>query len=191
MTSEMAKVNVSELSGAALDYAVAICDGYSATICMNDGDTHNTPVEMMEVRFPILIERHALIPDSGGAGRQRGGLGVEYAVRARTPLNVNMQIERMHCRPWGLEGGLPGMGNRVELERDGKRVDDLPNAKVLAARLQRGDMFLVRSGGGGGFGNPRERPRERVLEDVRQGYVSAESPHVITAFPLKRTNTCS
>ncbi|MFM9967488.1 MAG: hydantoinase B/oxoprolinase family protein, partial [Burkholderiales bacterium] len=150
-------------------------DGMSATICMNDGDTHNTPVEMMEVRFPILVERHALVPDSGGAGKHRGGLGLEYAVRARTGVNVSMQIERVHCRPWGLEGGLDGTGNKVELERDGATINDLPNAKVLATRLKPGDLFLVRSGGGGGFGAPNERPRAQVLEDVRQGYVSPES----------------
>jgi len=150
-------------------------DGLSATICMNDSDTHNTPVEMMEVRFPILIERHALVPDSGGPGKHRGGLGLEYAVRARTGINVSMQIERMHCPPWGLEGGMAGTGNRVELVRDGNPVNDLPNAKVLATRLKKGDLYLLRSGGGGGFGPPEERPREQVLEDVRQGYVSVES----------------
>jgi N-methylhydantoinase B len=86
-----------------------------------------------------------------------------------------MQIERVHCRPWGLEGGMEGTGNCVELERDGKPVRDLPNAKVLATRLNKGDLYTVRSGGGGGFGDPRKRPRDRVLEDVRQGYVSTES----------------
>ena len=150
-------------------------DGLSATICMNDGDTHNTPVEMLEVKFPILIERHALLPDSGGPGRHRGGLGLEYAVRARTGINLSMQIERVNCPPWGLEGGMAGAGNRVELELDGNPVADLPNAKVLAMRLKPGDLYLVRSGGGGGFGSPRERARSQVLEDVRQGYISVES----------------
>ena len=148
-------------------------DGMSATICMNDGDTHNTPVEMMEVKYPFLIERHALVPDSGGPGKHRGGLGLEYAVRARSGINLSMQIERVHCRPWGLEGGLPGTGNNVELVRDGKPVRDLPNAKVLAVHLKAGDLYVVRSGGGGGFGPPAERPHAQVLDDVRQGYVSA------------------
>ena len=90
-------------------------DGVSATVCMNDGDTHNSPVEMVETKYPIRFEAHALIPDSGGAGRRRGGLGVEYRVRARSDMNMSTQIERKHCKPWGLEGGLEGYGNDVEI----------------------------------------------------------------------------
>ena len=147
-------------------------DGVSATICMNDGDTHNTPVEMMELRFPIIVERHALVPDSGGAGERRGGLGLEYIVRSQGEMSISTQVERVHCAPWGLEGGLPGNGNRVELIRDDKRVSDLPNAKVLLTKLKKGDGYVLRSGGGGGFGAPWTRNIEAVLHDVRQGYVS-------------------
>ncbi len=148
-------------------------DGISATICMNDGDTHNSPVEMMETKYPIVIERHALVPDSGGAGRRRGGLGLEYVVRSSGNINVSTQVERVHCEPWGLEGGLSGRGNRVELIRDDQRVTDLPNAKVLMTRLKAGDGYVMRSGGGGGFGHPAERPTADVRHDVVQGYVSA------------------
>src|SRR5438067_5655800 len=80
-------------------------DGVSATVCINDGDTHNSPNEQAEVKFPLVVESYRLVPDSGGAGRHRGGLGVERVVRARTPITMNTQIERAHCRPWGLEGG--------------------------------------------------------------------------------------
>src|SRR6266480_528378 len=81
-------------------------DGVSGTVSMNDGDTHNSPNEQSEAKFPLVVERYALVPDSGGAGRYRGGLGVERIVRARTNMVFNTQIERAHCRPWGLEGGL-------------------------------------------------------------------------------------
>ena len=147
-------------------------DGVSATVCLNDGDTHNTPVELTENKFPMMIERHALIPDSCGAGRQRGGLGIEYAVRTLSPFNLTTRAERAHCLPWGLEGGLAASGNGVALHLKGEWKDDLPNAKVLAVNLEEGDGYCVRSGGGGGFGVPRDRPAEAVLEDVRQGYVS-------------------
>src|SRR6202035_57632 len=66
-------------------------DGVSATVCINDGDTHNSPSEQSEVKFPIVVERYALVPDSGGAGRHRGGLGVERVVRARVPMTFNTQ----------------------------------------------------------------------------------------------------
>lgn len=146
-------------------------DGMCATVCLNDGDTHNAPCEQTEVKYPVLIERHALRENSGGAGRFRGGLGVEKVVQARAPMTINMQIDRMHCRPWGLDGGSPGFGNEVALRVDGKD-EAFPNAKVFSRRLKPGDAFTIRSGGGGGFGRPHERDPERVAHDVRQGYVS-------------------
>jgi len=150
-------------------------DGVSGTVCINDGDTHNSPNEQAEFKFPIVVESYALVPDSGGAGRRRGGLGVERVVRARTNMVVNNQSERAHCRPWGLDGGLDGTGNAVELRIGGQWKSDFPNAKVLVAQLKPGDAFKIRSGGGGGYGNPLERPIEQVRDDVRQGYVTAKS----------------
>lgn len=150
-------------------------DGISATICMNDGDTHNSPVEQLEFKYPMLIERHALRPDSGGPGLRRGGLGIENVIQARAPLTVNTQIDRVHCQPWGLQGGGDGWGNEVAVRRDGVWHEDAPNAKMLTARLGTGDAFAVRSGGGGGFGAATDRDPERVADDVRQGYVSPES----------------
>ena len=123
-------------------------------------------------RYPIVIERYALVPDSGGAGRRRGGLGVERVVRARIPMTMNTQVERAHCRPWGLDGGLEATGNQVALRLKGAWKTDFPNAKVLVAALRSGDAFRIRSGGGGGYGTPLERPVVEVREDVKQGYVS-------------------
>ena len=147
-------------------------DGVSATVCINDGDTHNSPNEQAEAKFPLVVESYRLVPDSGGAGRHRGGLGVERVVRARTAITMNTQIERAHCRPWGLQGGLAGTGNDVALRLGGSWKTDFPNAKVLVAALKAGDAFRIRSGGGGGYGSPFEREAELVREDVRQGYVS-------------------
>jgi N-methylhydantoinase B len=150
-------------------------DGVSATVCINDGDTHNSPNEQAEAKFPLVVESYRLVPDSGGAGRHRGGLGVERVVRARTPITMNTQIERAHCKPWGLQGGLAGTGNDVALRLGGTWKTDFPNAKVLVATLKAGDAFRIRSGGGGGYGSPLERPAELVLEDLRQGYVSIKA----------------
>ena len=147
-------------------------DGMPATVCLNDGDTHNSPSELMEVNYPIVIERHALIPDSGGAGRHRGGLGIEYVVQARSPLNFNSQADRANCEPWGLEGGRNGRGNRIGLRVNGEPGPEFANAKLFWKRIETGDAFIVNSGGGGGFGSPLERPAGTVLDDVRQGYVS-------------------
>jgi len=88
---------------------------------------------------------------------------------------VNNQSERAHCRPWGLAGGGEGTGNAVELRTEGKWKTDFPNAKVLVAQLKPGDAFKIRSGGGGGYGDPLERPIAQVAHDVRQGYVTVNA----------------
>jgi N-methylhydantoinase B len=150
-------------------------DGVGSTVAINDGDTHNGPNEQAEAKFPIVIERYALVPDSGGAGHRRGGLGVERVVRARIPMTMNTQVERAHCRPWGLDGGREATGNQVALRLGGTWKTDFPNAKVLVAPLKAGDAFLVRSGGGGGYGDPLARTFEQIEEDVRQGYVSIKA----------------
>jgi N-methylhydantoinase B len=150
-------------------------DGVSGTVCINDGDTHNSPNEQTEAKFPMVVERYALVPDSGGAGRHRGGLGVERVVRARTNMVFNTQIDRAHCKPWGIDDGHAATGNEVALRHDGKWKTDFPNAKVLVAALKTGDAFRLRSGGGGGYGSPLERAVEAVEQDVRQGYVTIKN----------------
>jgi N-methylhydantoinase B len=153
-------------------------DGISATIAINDGDTHNGPSEQVEAKFPLLVERYALREDSGGAGKNRGGLGTEQTVRALDDIMFNAQIERVDCRPWGLFGGLSALGNEVELARDGESVR-FPTGKVLAQILKKGETYTLRSGGGGGYGNPLDRKLENVENDVRQGYVSAAAAHTL------------
>ncbi|MDE2473939.1 MAG: hydantoinase B/oxoprolinase family protein [Alphaproteobacteria bacterium] len=147
-------------------------DGVSATVCINDGDTHNSPREQLEAKYPLLIERYALIEDSGGPGQHRGGLGCETVIRALTDVTMNASIDRAHCLPWGLHGGLEGTGNQVLLRRDGEWDKERANAKVLTVQLKKGDAYALRSGGGGGFGSPLDRPAGQVREDVQQGYVS-------------------
>ena len=147
-------------------------DGAHATICINDGDTHNAPIEQLEAKYPVLIERYALRQDSGGAGTWQGGLGTEKVGRAVAPLTFNCQVDRVHCRPWGLFGGLPGAGNQVSVRLGGQEEVRFPSGKVLARRLQPGECYVLRSGGGGGYGPPLERPVERVLSDLREGYIS-------------------
>ncbi|HUK58023.1 MAG TPA: hydantoinase B/oxoprolinase family protein [Stellaceae bacterium] len=149
-------------------------DGVSATVCLNDGDTHNAPCEQVETKIPVVVERHSLVTDSGGAGKHRGGLGVERLVRVLAPVVCNSRIDRVHCKPWGLEGGLDATGNELAVKRNGVWKSDYPNAKVSYIDLKPGDAYSIRSGGGGGYGPPWQRALEKVQEDVRQGYVSLE-----------------
>lgn len=150
-------------------------DGVSVTVCINDGDTHNSPTEQIESKYPILIERYALRPDSGGAGQHRGGLGADFVLTALAPLTMSTTIERAHCKPWGLHEGLAGDGNSVATRVNGEWKNDFPNAKLANQRLRKGDAFMIRSGGGGGFGHPRKRRSASVAFDVAEGYVSVEA----------------
>jgi len=148
-------------------------DGSHATICINDGDTHNAPIEQLEAKYPVVIERYQLRRDSGGAGTWQGGLGTEKVGRAVNTLMFNCQVDRTHCRPWGLFGGLSGAGNRVSVQLEEEGETFFPSGKVLARSLKPDERYVLRSGGGGGYGNPLERPVERVEFDILQGYVSA------------------
>jgi N-methylhydantoinase B len=150
-------------------------DGMSATIAINDGDTHNGPSEQVEAKYPLLVERYALREDSGGAGTFRGGLGNEQVIRVLSEIMFNTQMERVECRPWGLFGGLSAMGNEVALKRNGQDEVVYTTGKVFSQMLKTGDTWTLRSGGGGGFGKPTERDIDRVESDVLNGYVSLES----------------
>jgi N-methylhydantoinase B len=150
-------------------------DGVSATVCINDGDTHNSPTEQLESKYPVLVEKYQLRSDSGGAGRQRGGLGAEMVVQALSPFTLTTRIDRMHCKPWGLDGGHDAMGNSIGVRTNGVWSEELPNAKIFGVRIRKGDAYVMRSGGGGGFGSPLERDADLVLADVQQGYVTAEA----------------
>ena len=159
----------------------------SVTVCINDGDTHNSPCEQLEAKYPILVERYALRPDSGGPGRQRGGLGADIVIEALAPLTVSTTIERAHCRPWGLHGGREAAGNALSLRLNGTWNHDMPNAKVMTQRISVGDAFMMRSGGGGGFGNPLQRDVACVADDLVEGYVSAQaaaSDYGVVADPI-------
>ena len=151
-------------------------DGQNATFCINDGDTHNTPVEAGEGKGPVFIAYRKLRQDSGGAGKFRGGLGVAQEVRMRAPGSVQSAMERTLCAPWGLHGGKDALANRFSIVRKDGSVQRLPTGKTIGhVALEVEDGFLVEVGGGGGFGSPLERDPERVLADVRSGYVSSEA----------------
>ena len=132
----------------------------------------NQPVELLEADQPLRVERYGLVPDSGGAGRQRGGLAYvrEFAVLAER-ATLTIRTDRRRYPPYGLDGGEPGApSNNVVLADDEERI--LPTMPMEASQLHRGDRFTHVSPGGGGFGDPFERDPAAVLEDVLDGKVS-------------------
>ncbi len=148
-------------------------DGQNATFCINDGDTHNTPVEAGEGRAPIFVAYRKLRQDSGGPGKFRGGLGVSQEVRLLSAGSVLSAMERALCPPWGLHGGKDALANRFTVVRKDGAMQRMSTGKTPGiVQLTEGDGFLIEVGGGGGFWNALERDPARVLADVRSGYVS-------------------
>jgi N-methylhydantoinase B len=171
----------------------ALCDrdGQNATFCINDGDTHNTPVEAGEGRAPIFVAYRKLRQDSGGPGKFRGGLGVSQEVRLLSQGTVLSAMERSLCAPWGLHGGKAALANRFSVVRKDGSVQKLPTGKTVGhVSLETGDGFLVEVGGGGGFWDPVERDPERVLADVRSGYVSLEAARRDYAVVIRQYGRC-
>lgn len=148
-------------------------DGPSAVVSVCQGDVRNTPIELLEARYPLFFECFGLRPDSGGAGRFRGGLGVEMAVRVRYPAAVNFNLERTKCPPWGLRGGKPGAVGEAVVEHGSHALREFV-AKRTNYPISPDDRVVFRTAGGGGWGDPFERDPEAVAADVREGYISPE-----------------
>jgi N-methylhydantoinase B len=145
-------------------------DGESASVSICQGDVRNAPVELQEIQYPFLIERFTLRQDSGGPGQHRGGLGVELAYRALQSASANVNCERTKDPPWGLNGGKPGMVNAATLIRaDGSEQSLL---KATSLPLEKDDVLVFLTAGGGGWGDPKKRDKKDIADDVRIGLVS-------------------
>jgi N-methylhydantoinase B len=148
-------------------------DGESASVSICQGDVRSAPIELQEIQYPFLIERFALRTDSGGAGRYRGGLGVDLSYRALQDCVANVNCERTIDPPWGLNGGKPGAVNDATLiRRDGS---ERKLKKATGVTMAAGDRLIFSTAGGGGWGDPRQRERQAIADDVRAGYVSPEA----------------
>jgi N-methylhydantoinase B/oxoprolinase/acetone carboxylase alpha subunit len=145
----------------------------------NDGLTNpaslaaNIPVEVAESEFPIVVERYGLVPDSGGAAKHRGGLAIERAWRCLTPgTSLIVRSDRAAHPPYGLHGGHPGSLSSNVLVRDGEEIV-LPS--MFSTTIEAGDVYVHRTAGGGGWGDPSERDPQAIADDVADGKVTAEA----------------
>ncbi|HUK79644.1 MAG TPA: hydantoinase B/oxoprolinase family protein, partial [Nitrososphaerales archaeon] len=143
-------------------------------VCSGDGETYIMSNEVMEVRYPIVVEQYALnVGDGSGKGKFRGGFGVvkDYRINnSNASFTSSMGRSLYPC--WGINGGGNGTPNYFVIEKANQGPRRL--RKVAAESMQLGDLVRLKTGGGGGFGNPMERDPERVMSDVINGYVSAE-----------------
>ena len=134
----------------------------------------NVPVEVIESNYPIRVEKYCYVPDTGGAGEFRGGLALrrEYRVLC-DQAELNMRADKIAFPPYGLAGGNTGSSPRLQIRRNGHsiRVSALPLQPI---KLQKNDLVVVQMPGGGGFGSPERRDRERIRADLVEGLISAE-----------------
>lgn len=153
-------------------------DGNSAMYSGLHGETYNCPVEVCEARYGLYVDRMELNDEPGGHGKYRGGRGIRLDYRVRSDGTfLTCGYTRSKVPPWGLEGGADGSPNYVEVVRKDGSSEKF--SMVSGLTLKRDDVIRVRTGSGGGYGNPAGRARAAVIEDVRNGYLSADLAETI------------
>jgi N-methylhydantoinase B len=148
-------------------------DGNSAIFCGFHGETYNCPAEINEARNGLVIDRMELNMEPGGEGRYSGGRGIklDYRIRADDSF-LTAGYTRSKFPAWALDSGKEGSSNYIEvIRKDGSREK---YSFVSGLTMNKDDVIRIVTGNGGGLGNPRERDRAAVREDIRNGLISKE-----------------
>lgn len=139
----------------------------------NMTNTRNAPVEVIEIAYPLRVERYGLIPNTEGPGRSRGGLGM---TREMTILDhhatITLGTERRRIQPWGLGGGKSGGGSDCWIVSTEGKKEQLPSK--VTRTVDPGTRIVLRTAGGGGYGEPNHRSPEKVVRDVREGFIDIQ-----------------
>jgi N-methylhydantoinase B len=160
-------------------------DGESGTVSVCQGDVRNASIEGIELKCPVLIESRALRPDSCGAGRFRGGLGIDLRVRNLVEGKWNFEhARREHCPPWGIWGGTAGEAGGYLLRRPGETTFTVMTGAHVPVPI--GAAAIVRTGGGGGWGDPLDREPALVQNDVAEGLISSAAARKYYGVTLRR-----
>ena len=137
----------------------------------NSAGTRISPTEIWESRNPWLVNKIELAKDSCGAGKYRGGLGLNLEFEMLEETYVTTVVERTNFPPWGVNNGKAGRSNNVILiTKNGK----LNVPKKTGLKLNKGESIIFKTGGGGGYGDPIERSNKKILNDLKQEYISKE-----------------
>jgi N-methylhydantoinase B len=147
-------------------------DGENGIMHMTEPGCRNNPVEVLETKAPWLIERYELRRDSAGPGRHRGGLGVTRVYRFLAEASALTLVKKTRTKPWGIAGGGEGENCHVIVWPG---TDQEHNTGMDRSEMRPGDVLVNASGGGGGWGSPFERDIDKVVDDVRDDYVSIEA----------------
>jgi len=163
-------------------------DGESGLVSFADGETFASSVEILENRYPLVVDRYESNTQDGvGHGKYRGGFGIvkDYRILNRA-AELTTDINRAVVPPWGMEGGGQGTLNCIEVRRGEETLHRI--RKTVACKLQKDDVVRIRTGAGGGWGEPLDRDPARVLEDVKAGLISpqqAEKTYGVVLNPEK------
>ena len=156
-------------------------DGNDCTIAIN-GNCRFNPTEVFETRFPFRVENCEMTQDSGGAGKWRGGLGYTRTLLATAvPITGSQCSDRHEVKPWSIFGGEEGGNGGTQIMKAGsgewstvcELFGKVSSSKYANITLEPGDRIRLTTPGGGGYGEPSERDRDAIREDVAEGYVSA------------------
>jgi N-methylhydantoinase B len=149
-------------------------DGQNAQFCIGDGETYNIPAEVLETRYGFLVEAYELLADGAGKGEFRGGSGVIKRYRYLNDNNFfTGTFGRHKFLPWGMNGGGEGSNNRFSVIKADGTVDG-PYGKYPRYPLHTGDKLEMTMGTGGGYGNPLDRPVEKVVMDCKNEFITVE-----------------
>jgi N-methylhydantoinase B len=146
-------------------------DGEDGLMHISETNVQNTPIEVLEHKAPVRLEQLEIRPDSSGAGRQRGGAGVRRDYRFLERAKALATVKKTKTDNWGIDGGKPGARNAVVLRPD---TDQAERTGTFRDEFEPGEVVSNRTGGGGGYGDPFDRPPEAVREDVVDGYVTRD-----------------
>jgi N-methylhydantoinase B len=159
-------------------------DGESATVSVCQGDVRNGSIEGIELKCPVLVESRALRPDSCGAGRYRGGLGLDMKVRNLVEGKWNFErTRRSKCPPWGIAGGKGGEPGGNLLKLPGEKAFKWITGANIPVPLN--SQAIVRTGGGGGWGDPLERDAALVAADAADGLISRQAARELYGVVLR------
>jgi N-methylhydantoinase B len=153
--------------------ACATHDGAGPFRTMAHGDTRLIPIELQESMYPYRVESFCLREDSGGPGMWRGGLGFEKQYVVLAPCKLWANFDRVGSPPWGVQGGKAAQPGHVLIFKKAANEPVLLY-KTENYELAAGDRVRMVTGGGGGYGPPRDRPVELVRRDMLRGFVSRE-----------------
>ena len=150
--------------------ATARKDGVSG-VRVHMSNVMNTPIEVIEGEYPVMVEEQMLRPGSAGAGAHRGGLGFRRAYRIMGPeVTLTSMLERRLVPPYGLAGGEDALPFRITLNPGTPEARDIRGKETLP--LREGDLVLIETCGGGGYGPPAERPAALRAQDRLEGYIA-------------------